>query len=161
MAKSKRQIEKNSTAEKLVSLSVLQQYFSNWTQDLLSLIQLREVSWLLALPTKSLNQKNVLLSLIPSNNHHVRDPDAVTYTISAPPSSCIDIETTAMKMEGSLVDGNEMAGINVASPNSSSGEFISNGIPKNCNESELCTMPWVTSAKAPQGSFLAREEYRK
>ncbi|CAI9762899.1 unnamed protein product [Fraxinus pennsylvanica] len=38
-------------------------------------------------------------SLIPSNNH-VRDTDVVThYTISATPTSCIDIETSTMKME--------------------------------------------------------------
>ncbi|CAA2982057.1 Hypothetical predicted protein [Olea europaea subsp. europaea] len=64
-------------------------------------------------------------------------------------------------MEESIVYGNEMAGINVVSPNSSSGEFISNVIPKNYNEFELGAMPWVTSVKASQGSFLAIDEFPK
>ncbi|KAL2506241.1 Protein NLP9 [Abeliophyllum distichum] len=223
MARSRRRQteKKHITAEKHVSLSVLQQYFSGSLKDAAKSIgvcpttlkRICRQHGISRWPSRKINKvnrslrkiQNVLDSvqgmegrlkfdpitgglvaagtinqefdpqksaLIPSKNHPVRNPDAVTHTtISAPPISCIDIETTTVKMEESFVDGNKMAGLSVVSPNSCKGEFISNVLPKNCNESELAeldargslpaslyTMPWVTSAKAPQESFLAREE---
>ncbi|KAG8375929.1 hypothetical protein BUALT_Bualt09G0010100 [Buddleja alternifolia] len=212
----KKQMEKKrSTAEKHVSLSVLQQYFSGSLKDAAKSIGVcpttlkricrqhgisRWPSRKINKVTRSLKKIQSVLDSVqgvegglkfdptigrlvpagstmhefaPNKNHLNRDSGLVTQKANpAPSSSCMDIETTTVKMEEEcLLDGNEMDGPDLIITNSCKGKpntllhqqiHESNFAALDATgvswpASSLYTVPWTNTPTVPPSFFLARE----